>query len=109
MGEELVVYPVMQKVLSDGNDLVTKDCQAHHRVAEFLYKLQEKSTTDVDFPKPFDESTEEARPHLRDEDETDLPESEAKLSREESADLAKQFKHDKGIIPTEKPPLCNLI
>jgi len=106
VGEELVVYPVMQKILSNGNDLVAKDRQAHHRVAELLYKLQEKSTTDADFPKAFDEVMEELRPHLRDEEETDLPELEAKLSREESADLAKQFSRTKKLSPTRSHPFA---
>ena len=101
-----MVYPVMQKILSDGNDLVAKDRQAHHRVAELLYKLQEKSTTDDDFPQTFDEIMEVLRPHLRDEEETDLPKLEAKLSRDESADLAKQFSRTKKLSPTRSHPFA---
>lgn len=104
VGEELVVYPVMQKVLPDGNDLVSKDREAHHRVAELLYKLQEKSTSDADFPQTFDEVMSELRPHLRDEEETDIPELEGKLSREESAALAKEFSKTKKLAPTRSHP-----
>jgi hypothetical protein len=104
VGEELVVYPVMQKVLTDGNDLVSKDRNAHHDVAELLYRLQEKSTSDPDFPKTFDEVMGVLRPHLRDEEETDIPELEAKLSREESARLAKQFTKTKKLAPTRSHP-----
>ena len=94
----------MQKVLSDGNELVSKDREAHHRVAELLYKLQEKSTSDPDFPKVFDDVMGELRPHLRDEEETDIPELEAKLSREESEKLAKQFSKTKKLAPTRSHP-----
>lgn len=106
VGEELVVYPVMKKVLPDGNDLVSKDRQAHHRIAELLYKLQEKSASDPDFPNTFDELMGELRPHLRDEEATDLPKLEAKLSREESADLAKQFSRTKKFSPTRSHPFA---
>jgi hypothetical protein len=104
VGEELVVYPVMQKLLPDGNYLVHKDRQAHHRVAELLYTLQEKSASDADFPKTFADVMAELRPHLRDEEETDLPELEAKLSREESAELAKKFSKTKKLSPTRSHP-----
>ena len=96
----------MQKILSDGNELVAKDRQAHHRVSELLYKLQEKSTTDPDFPKVFDYVMGELRPHLRDEEETDIPELEAKLSREESERLAKQFSKTKKFAPTRSHPFA---
>lgn len=104
VGEELVVYPVMQKILSNGSELVSKDREAHHRVAELLYKLQEKSASDPDFPKVFDDVMGELRPHLRDEEETDIPELEAKLSREESEALAKQFSKTKKLAPTRSHP-----
>jgi hypothetical protein len=94
----------MQKLLPDGNDLVSKDRQAHHRVAELLYKLQEKSTSEADFPQTFSEVMDELRPHLRDEEETDIPELEGKLSREESAALAKQFSKTKKLAPTRSHP-----
>jgi hypothetical protein len=94
----------MQKLLPDGNDLVSKDRGAHHRVAELLYKLQEKSASDADFPKTFDDVMGELRPHLRDEEETDIPELEAKLSRQESADLAKLFSKTKKLAPTRSHP-----
>jgi len=94
----------MQKLLPDGNDLVSKDRQAHHRVAELLYKLQEKSASDADFPQTFSEVMDELRPHLRDEEETDIPELESKLSREESAALAKEFSKTKKLAPTRSHP-----
>jgi hypothetical protein len=94
----------MQKVLPKGDDLVSKDRDAHHRVAELLYKLQEKSATDPDFPKVFDDVMDELRPHLRDEEETDIPLLEAKLSREESESLAKSFSRTKKLAPTRSHP-----
>jgi hypothetical protein len=94
----------MQKLLPDGNDLVSKDRTAHHRVAELLYKLQEKSASDADFPKVFDEVMDELRPHLRDEEETDIPALEAKLSREDSEKLAKTFSKTKKLAPTRSHP-----
>jgi hypothetical protein len=94
----------MQKVLSEGNELVHKDREAHHRVAELLYTLQEKSASDADFPKTFDDVMAELRPHLRDEEETDLPALEAKLTREESEQLAKTFSKTKKLSPTRSHP-----
>jgi hypothetical protein len=94
----------MQKALSDGNELVSKDRDAHHRVAELLYTLQEKSASDADFPKTFDDVMAELRPHLRDEEETDLPALEAKLTREESEQLAKTFSKTKKLSPTRSHP-----
>lgn len=96
----------MQKVLPDGNDLVRKDREAHHQVAELLYKLQKQSTSDPNFPKTFDDIMAVLRPHLRDEEETDIPKLEAKLSREESVDLAKQFSKTKHLAPTRSHPFA---
>ena len=94
----------MQTLLPTGNDLVHKDREAHHRVAELLEKLQQKSATDQDFAKVFEDVMDELRPHLRDEEDTDLPLLEAKLSREESEELAKKFSKTKKFAPTRSHP-----
>lgn len=94
----------MQTLLPSGNELVHKDREAHHRVAELLQKLQEKSATDADFATVFEDVMGELRPHLRDEEEIDLPQLEAKLSRAESEDLAKKFSKTKKLAPTRSHP-----
>jgi len=90
--------------MSDGNALVAKDREAHHHVAQLLYVLQEKSTTDSDFSQKFDELMAVLRPHLKDEEDTDMPELEFVLTRAESEDLAKEFKKTKKLSPTRSHP-----
>ena len=106
MAEELVVYPTMEKILSDGTELVSKDRAAHGRIAELLYKLQGKWASDADFPQVFAEVMAELRSHVRDEEQTDIPQLEEKLSRSESESLARQFSKTKLFSPTRSHPFA---
>ena len=106
VGEELVVYPAMQKLLTDGHNLVSRDREAHHRIAQLLDTLQEKSTSGPSFPTTIDSLMSEQRPHLRDEEGTDRPELECKLTREETVELAKQFSKTKKLAPTRSHPFA---
>jgi len=96
----------MQKLLPDGEKLVHKDRDEHHKVAILLEKLQDKDASDEDFPSTFQELMDVLRPHLRDEETTDLPELEGKLSREDSEKLAKEFSKMKKFSPTRSHPFA---
>jgi len=96
----------MQKLLPDGEKLVHKDRDEHHKVAILLEKLQDKHASDEDFPSTFQELMNVLRPHLRDEETTDLPELEGKLSREDSEKLAKEFGKMKKFSPTRSHPFA---
>jgi iron-sulfur cluster repair protein YtfE (RIC family) len=104
VGEEIVVYPLMQEKLSNGEELVSKDRKDHHQVAESLFKLQEKKTSDPEFPQIFKQVMDELRQHVKSEEEKDIPELEAVLSREESEKLAKLFSKTKNFAPTRSHP-----
>jgi Hemerythrin HHE cation binding domain len=107
VGEEIFVYPFMQKKLDNGNELVSKDREDHQEIAESLYKLQSKKTSDPEYPAIFKEVMDELRDHIKREEEVDIPELEAILSREESENLAKQFAMTKNFAPTRSHPLAS--
>ncbi|KAF9167786.1 hypothetical protein DFQ27_002280 [Actinomortierella ambigua] len=104
VGEEIVVYPVMEKVLSDGKALTDKDRKEHQVVKEELFKFQKMEASDPEFEPTLRELWSNLIQHMREEEEIDLVKLEHALSAEESADLGKSFHRTKKFVPTRSHP-----
>ncbi|KAF9308688.1 hypothetical protein BG000_002679 [Podila horticola] len=104
VGEELIMYPCMKRVLKNGESLVAKDLQQHQEVKEQLYKFQSMKATDPEFEPTLRAMWKDLAQHNKEEEEMDLVELEQTLSTEESADLAKKFHLTKKFVPTRSHP-----
>ncbi|KAF9982349.1 hypothetical protein BGZ65_002956 [Modicella reniformis] len=92
VGEELVVYPAMEKYLPNGKELADKD-RNDHRIA-----------SDPEFMTTINHLWEELTQHIKDEEENDLPSLEKALSEEESEKMEKSFMRSKMFAPTRSYP-----
>ncbi|KZT29871.1 hypothetical protein NEOLEDRAFT_1055295 [Neolentinus lepideus HHB14362 ss-1] len=105
VGEEIVVYPLMEKHLgAKGIELADHDRAEHQRVKEDLYHLESLTAGTEDYDKTMKKIMEHLRPHNDDEEQTDLPMLEPALGEEGSKAAAAEFKRTKKFVPTRTHP-----
>ncbi|TFK50125.1 hypothetical protein OE88DRAFT_1661677 [Heliocybe sulcata] len=105
VGEEIVVYPLMEKHLGQkGVELADHDRAEHQRVKEDLYHLESLTVGTEEYDKTMTKVIEHLRPHNDDEEQKDLPMLEPALGEEGSRTAAAEFKRTKKFVPTRAHP-----
>ncbi|KAL7815154.1 hemerythrin HHE cation binding domain-containing protein [Trichoderma gracile] len=104
ISEELVVYPVLEKSIINGQQIAQKDRQEHQKVKEKLYEFQKLSAKDPDFIPTLKSLYTDLKQHIREEEEEDLPKLEQAVSGDESRQLSKSFQRTKMFVPTHSHP-----
>ncbi|KAI1373371.1 hypothetical protein F4677DRAFT_429457 [Hypoxylon crocopeplum] len=105
VAEEIIVYPAMEKHLADGKDMAWKDRNQHQKIKEQLYRFQGLRAGDPDFEPTFSSLFSDLQQHVKEEEEHDLPELEAKLDHDSLLQLSKSFERTKLLVPTRSHPL----
>ncbi|RMJ25297.1 hypothetical protein PHISP_03829 [Aspergillus sp. HF37] len=104
VGEELVVYPAMEKYLRDGSEATEKDRQEHQKVKEQLKKFQDMYCTDSQFIPTIRILMSVLSNHISDEETVDLVKLEEAITPEESDRLARSFSRTKMFVPSRSHP-----
>ncbi|KJZ79515.1 hypothetical protein HIM_00984 [Hirsutella minnesotensis 3608] len=107
VGEELIVYPAMEKYLgARGKEMAERDRKEHHKIKELLKVFQGMKSTDPDYLPKLKELWAPLAEHIQEEEERDLPALEAALQavKGESESMAKTFGRVKMFIPTRSHP-----
>ncbi|OGM45909.1 HHE domain protein [Aspergillus bombycis] len=104
VGEELIVYPAMEKNVANGKALAEKDRREHQSVKEQLKKFQDLQASDADFIPTLKALMEDLASHIKEEEATDLPALEEALSSEESEKLSDSFGRTKMFVPSRSHP-----
>ncbi|KAF7969335.1 hypothetical protein HWV62_27727 [Athelia sp. TMB] len=107
VGEEIVVYPLMEEYLgAKGKALADEDRAQHQHVKELLSHL-ESLNVEKD-AQAFGETVEKVMAHLKphndSEEQNDLPPLEEKLGVERSKKEAARFSRTKKFVPTRAHP-----
>ncbi|CCX14984.1 Similar to Uncharacterized hemerythrin-like protein C869.06c; acc. no. Q9URY9 [Pyronema omphalodes CBS 100304] len=106
VGEELVVYPAMDKYISNGTAVADKDRAAHQKVKIILQDFQAMDPSDPQFEPTLKTIIADLKQHIQDEELHDIPLLEKALANNlvESAELAKSFERTKMFTPTRSHP-----
>ncbi|WVR07338.1 hypothetical protein IAU60_004379 [Kwoniella sp. DSM 27419] len=104
IGEELVVYPAMEKYIPNGKELADHDRAEHQKAKELLYKFQQLSPSNPEFESTLRTLWKDLTEHIKEEEERDLPQLEKALGRDESKELAASFQRTKKFVPTRSHP-----
>ncbi|KAJ5979413.1 hypothetical protein N7501_002755 [Penicillium viridicatum] len=104
IGEELVVYPALEKYVSGGVDLANKDRQEHQSVKEQLKKFQNLKPSDSQFTPTLKALMNDLSQHIKEEEAEDLPKLEEVLSQEESEKYSTSFGRTKMFVPSRSHP-----
>ncbi|TBU58294.1 hypothetical protein BD310DRAFT_774652, partial [Dichomitus squalens] len=117
VGEEIVVYPLMEQHLGEkGKQLADHDREEHTQVKQDLYKLESLQPGAEEYHKLIETMMARLHHHNDDEEIKDLPALEAVISKESSKEAAQSFKKTKKLVPTRghpsipnKPPAETLV
>ncbi|KUM64762.1 hypothetical protein ACN42_g2323 [Penicillium freii] len=104
IGEELVVYPALEKYVSGGVDLANKDRQEHQSVKEQLKEFQNLKPSDSQFTPTLKALMNDLSQHIKEEEAEDLPKLEEVLSQEESEKYSTSFGRTKMFVPSRSHP-----
>lgn len=104
IGEELVVYPAMEKHLPNGKEMADKDRQEHLRVKELLNEFQKLQPTHAEFEPKLKSLMSILSEHIREEEKQDLPALEKVLQKSDSEEMANSFHRTKKFVPTRSHP-----
>jgi len=105
VGEEIVVYPLMEKHLGpEGKQMADRDRQDHQYVKESLYKLEKLKPGAAEHAAVLKDVMDHLRKHNNDEETIDLPRLESVIGAEGSKQAANSFKRTKQFAPTRPHP-----
>ncbi|KAK0464412.1 uncharacterized protein EV420DRAFT_1475885 [Desarmillaria tabescens] len=101
VGEEIVVYPLMEKHLGEkGLELADEDRNDHQRVKEMLSDLENMEPGSQDHQTQPKQIMDHLHQHNDNEERKDLPLLEPVLGVEKSTKTANSFRTTKKFVPT---------
>ncbi|KAI0831550.1 HHE domain protein [Hypoxylon sp. FL0890] len=104
IAEELVVYPTLEKVVSDGAQRADQDRAEHQKVKERLYEFQNMKPGDQNFIPTLEVLFKDLKQHIKHEEEDDLVKLEEALGLTQSKELCQKFEKTKYFTPTRSHP-----
>ncbi|KAG6919344.1 hypothetical protein DXG01_006891 [Tephrocybe rancida] len=105
VGEELVVYPLMESHLGEkGKELADEDRADHQVVKEQLYKLESCKPGTSEHEALLKSIMDHLHEHNDSEEQQDLPLLEPALGEEGSKSAAASFTRTKQFVPTRAHP-----
>ncbi|KAF8066626.1 hypothetical protein FPV67DRAFT_1417438 [Lyophyllum atratum] len=105
IGEEIVVYPLIESCLGElGAELTDQDRESHQFVKERLYRLEYMTPGSLEHAALLKEIMDHLSRHNRHEENEDLPLLEPILGKEASLIAASDFSRTKRFAPTRSHP-----
>ncbi|KAF8154446.1 hypothetical protein B0H34DRAFT_716517 [Crassisporium funariophilum] len=105
IGEELVVYPLMEKHLgAEGKKLADEDRADHQYVKNQLYALEKLSAGTPEHAATLKDVMDHLHPHNDSEETHDLPLLEKAIGQASSMEAAGSFRRTKKFVPTRSHP-----
>ncbi|CAG8254398.1 unnamed protein product [Penicillium nalgiovense] len=100
VAEELVLFPAMEKLRSDGKEKLDDDRREHSALKEQLYVFQDLNSSDPRFIPTITMMMEGLARHMQDEETNYLVILEESLTFDESEKLAESLGRTKMFVPS---------
>jgi hemerythrin superfamily protein len=104
VAEEMHVYPVMRKHLTDGEEAVQHDVKEHKAIERTLKELEDVPASDPRFAALIDQLATILDDHIRDEEMEQFPKLRAQVPRDKLVELAEKVETAKKLAPTHPHP-----
>lgn len=104
VAEELFVYPVYTREVTDGADEVEHDKEEHQELEETLVKLEGVDAEDAEFLRLVRKLKGQLDHHADDEESDQFPKLRRAVSAEELVDLGRKVEAAKKVAPTRPHP-----
>ena len=106
VGEELVLYPLMETLGEEGKRLADESREEHHKAKELLSNLEKMTKgPKEDFDNAFDQLMSDLRDHMDKEERGDLQLIKDRCSVQDRNKYGKKFQFRKKIVPTRPHPM----
>jgi hemerythrin superfamily protein len=102
--EETVIWPVVRRVLPDGDELTLRVEEEHQEVNELVAALERDGLDDPRRPERLARLVEVLREDVRDEEDVLLPRLQEALSVDELRRIGRQWEFVRRISPTRPHP-----
>ncbi|KAF8645907.1 hypothetical protein AX16_007493 [Volvariella volvacea WC 439] len=117
VGEEIVLYPLIEEKLGgEGKRMTDRDRTDHQVIKEKLAALEKMRVGTEEYGRTLAEAMGELKEHIASEESVDLPKLEVKLDAEGSKKAGESFERTKMFAPTrahphapDKPPYETLV
>ncbi|CAM6044868.1 unnamed protein product [Sphagnum compactum] len=103
VGEELVVYPLLDALGPKGKEMADKDRADHTKIKKELEEIYRLSEPDL-FESALDRMMDELRQHIKKEETQDLEYLKQHADKKSLESAAKAFMYGKKIAPTRPHP-----
>lgn len=104
VAEEELVYPLMRKVLDDGDSLVEDALEEHQRAKELLDTIDGGDPASPEVGQAWDELVPLIKHHVQDEEGEDFPKLLAAVGQERLYELGDKLAKAKATAPTHPHP-----
>ncbi|KAF6742562.1 HHE domain-containing protein [Ephemerocybe angulata] len=105
IGEELVVYPLLEEAMGEkGHQMAEHDRADHQVVKNGLKKIESLKVGSAEFNQILSTIMSELMEHIKTEEEQDFPQLESAIGYEKSVNVAKSFERTKHFVPTRSHP-----
>ncbi|MCW6006678.1 hemerythrin domain-containing protein [Micromonospora sp. CPCC 205371] len=104
VAEEMYVYPVMRKYLTDGEDAVAHDIEEHEQLERTMKQLEAADVNGAEFDEALRRLETLLADHVRDKESEQFPELRRRVPQQELAELAGKVEKAKKLAPTRPHP-----
>jgi hemerythrin superfamily protein len=104
VAEEMYVYPVMRKYLTDGEKAVEHDIEEHQELERAMKKLEDVDVSSAEFNAALHDLATLLADHVQDEESEQFPELRRRIPNDELTALAAKVETAKKLAPTRPHP-----
>ena len=104
--EEQAVYPVMRKVIDDGDQLVEHEIDEHAKAERLMKELDTMPADDPQFGVLMQQLMAAIKEHVQEEENVAFPQFRAKVDAEELTSLGATVQRLKKVVPTHPHPMA---
>lgn len=104
VAEEELLYPLMRKVLPDGDQLVDDALQEHQEAKELLSTIDGSDPESPEVRQAWDELVATIEHHVQDEEGQDFPKLREAVGQEQLYELGDKLAKAKAMAPTHPHP-----
>ncbi|WP_043526569.1 hemerythrin domain-containing protein [Litchfieldella xinjiangensis] len=104
VAEEMYVYPVMEKRLTNGTEEVEHDKEEHDEIVKVMKQLEDADASTPEFMQRVRELKDKLDHHADDEESDQFPKLRAHIPAEELVEMGNKVEKAKKMAPTRPHP-----
>jgi hemerythrin superfamily protein len=104
VSEEVILYPLIRRVLDNGDQLADSEIEEHAEVEQLLKDLEKMQPGDDGYDEKVDKVIDDVSAHAQEEEEVVFPQLREKCDADELKKLGDRVRTIKSIAPTHPHP-----